>query len=64
MDTSETMKIYIKKTEIYKHGTNKKSPLQYGLYDSMGFIFTATKTLNNAIDFCIKNKLDYEVLRD
>ncbi len=54
-------KIYIKKVEVVDSIT-KQQKMMYGLYDSMGFIFSAEPTLNKAIDYCYKNKCEYEVV--
>ena len=43
-------------------GNSNKYKWEYGLYDSIGFIFTSCKTLADVKKFCAVNKLIYKFI--
>ena len=53
-------KVFIKEIVIIRK--NALNQLEYGLFDSLGFIFTSFKDLDRAIDYAIKKDIDYKII--
>ncbi|MFW6172991.1 MAG: hypothetical protein ACOC5T_04540 [Elusimicrobiota bacterium] len=50
------------KEQIFIKEVLINNKLEFGLFDSLGFIFTSFKSLDEAISYCVYEGVNFEVL--